>query len=110
MTPSFFRIADDAFSDAWVPIIRGLKHTWTNGPIPAYSAKFRPTIGWMKRRIDKFGRRQRGWPAVGALALAAAALLTTATSSAVPEGEIVVRGPEADFLRLDYIASQLCAR
>jgi hypothetical protein len=25
-------------------------------------------------------------------------------------GEIVVRGPEADFLRLDYIASQLCAR
>jgi hypothetical protein len=25
-------------------------------------------------------------------------------------GEIVVRGLEADFLRLDYIASQLCAR
>jgi len=25
-------------------------------------------------------------------------------------GELVVRGPEADFLRLDYIASQLCAR
>jgi len=25
-------------------------------------------------------------------------------------GELVVRGPEADFLRLDYIASKLCAR
>ena len=25
-------------------------------------------------------------------------------------GELVVRGPEADFLRLDYIASRLCAR
>jgi hypothetical protein len=25
-------------------------------------------------------------------------------------GEVVVRGPEADFLRLDYIASKLCAR
>jgi hypothetical protein len=25
-------------------------------------------------------------------------------------GELVVRGPEADFVRLDYIASRLCAR
>jgi hypothetical protein len=25
-------------------------------------------------------------------------------------GELLVRGPEADFLRLDYIASRLCAR
>jgi hypothetical protein len=25
-------------------------------------------------------------------------------------GEVVVRGPEADFLRLDYIASKLCAK
>jgi hypothetical protein len=25
-------------------------------------------------------------------------------------GELVVQGPEADFLRLDYIASRLCAR
>lgn len=25
-------------------------------------------------------------------------------------GEVVVRGPEADFLRLDYIASRLCPR
>jgi len=25
-------------------------------------------------------------------------------------GELVVRGPEADFLRLDYIASRLCVR
>jgi len=25
-------------------------------------------------------------------------------------GEVVVRGPEADFLRLDYIARKLCAR
>jgi hypothetical protein len=25
-------------------------------------------------------------------------------------GELVVRGPEADFLRLDYLASKLCAR
>jgi hypothetical protein len=53
----------------------------------------------MKRRIGKFGRRRR-WPAVGALALAAAALLATATS-AVPEGEIVVRGPSySSHLRL----------
>ena len=25
-------------------------------------------------------------------------------------GELVVRGPEADFLRLDYIASRLCVK
>jgi hypothetical protein len=25
-------------------------------------------------------------------------------------GELLVRGPEADFLRLDYIASRLCTR
>jgi Ca2+-binding RTX toxin-like protein len=54
----------------------------------------------MKRRIGEI-RRRRGWPAVGALALAATALLATATSSAVPEGEIVVRGPAySSHLRL----------
>jgi Ca2+-binding RTX toxin-like protein len=54
----------------------------------------------MKRRIGKFGW-QRRWSAVGALALAAAALLATATASAVPEGEIVVQGPSySSHLRL----------
>jgi Ca2+-binding RTX toxin-like protein len=52
-----------------------------------------------KRRIGELGWRGR-WPAVAALALAAAALLATATS-AVPEGEIVVRGPAfSSHLRL----------